>query len=136
MRGDDEFFESVRAVLNREVAQTTVTTTAATGSVLLEGPELALEDLARIALENRCFTMVSGAAGQSFAPSPLSVETALRRASRPATLVPLLIALALVQAARGQIMVPALSLLWFAFEITRNGQGASGGGAGPGRPLH
>ena len=39
-------------------------------------------------------------------------------------------ALALVQAARGQIMVPALSLLWFAFEITRNGQGASGGGAG------
>lgn len=122
MRGDTEYFTELREALSDLPSTGVVTITPATGSVLFEDTSLGTASLRRIAREHGWFEMLPemGSPGPREAavqPAPLPGVLDSRELRVPLILI--LLALALVQAARGQLMVPALGLLWFAYELSR-----------------
>jgi hypothetical protein len=106
-RGDDVWFADTRRALAGFPGVLRVAANSDTGSFLIRGKDLALRRIPEIA-EDRGWFMLSDS----------------HRHRKPASdalagLAPVFFGLAVLQAARGQIMVPALSLLWYALEIIR-----------------
>ncbi|MGD9387090.1 MAG: hypothetical protein PVI87_02585 [Gammaproteobacteria bacterium] len=104
MRGDTEWFEAVRREMAAYPGITRVKANPAGASLLVEGHDLAVRRIGSLAESQGWFRL-----------EPETPPTAGGR-GRDA-LVPVLVLLALVQAARGQIMVPALALLWYAARL-------------------
>jgi len=106
-KGDDEWFGETRRAIAGFPGIARVSANPATGSFLVRGKDLALRRIPEIAEKRGWFSMTlpgrSGVAGTD----------AL------ASLAPVFLGLAVIQAVRGQIMVPALSLAWYALEIVR-----------------
>lgn len=112
MRGETEFFTRLRSDLLRELAGSRVTANALTGSVLVEGTGLNLGDLERVGRDRGWFDLSVSAGAEAAAIKALTGEAA-RRALMAAFLI-----LAVLQIARGQVLVPATSLLWYAFDMS------------------
>jgi hypothetical protein len=104
MRGDAEWFEGVRRGLAAYPGITRVKANPAGASLLVEGHDLAVRRIGSVAESQGWFRLE---------PEAPPVE----RGRRLDALVPVLVLLALVQAMRGQIMVPALNLLWYAARL-------------------
>jgi hypothetical protein len=123
MRGDGAYFEGLEEALARMDGAGAVSVRTRTGSVLLEDFAAGLPALRRTAREERWFELVEEPArAKRRSPGPSAVEALtqdLDLATLRPSLVLILLALAALQAARGQVMVPALTLLWFAFELSR-----------------
>lgn len=105
-KGDDEWFGETRRAIAGFPGIVRVIGNPATGSFLLRGKDLALRRIPEVAEERGWFAVASpgsrGPAGNALA-----------------SLAPIFLGLAVIQAARGQIMVPAISLAWYALEIVR-----------------
>jgi hypothetical protein len=124
MRGDDPYFHRLREALLEQAPGAEVSVSPRTASILVEDAELRPRDLARLAREHGWFTLVGKpAAGRDRPPLSSGITDVLDASRATPSLVAILVALAILQVARGQVMVPALSLLWFAFELVRR-QGA------------
>ncbi|NGP51951.1 hypothetical protein [Thioalkalivibrio sp. XN8] len=105
MRGDAEWFEAVRAGIAAYPGISRVSASPAGASLLVEGHDLAVRRIGSLAETQGWFRL-----------EPPAPEPARARRGTDA-LVPVLVLLALVQAVRGQIMVPALTLLWYAARL-------------------
>jgi len=112
MRGETDFFARLESDLARELAGSRVAANALTGSVLIEGEHTRLGDLERVGRERGWFDLSVAAGTGEAAMSALSGE-AVRR-----SLVTVFLLLAVMQIARGQVLVPATSLLWYAFDMS------------------
>ncbi|MGB5622498.1 MAG: hypothetical protein WBN65_08395 [Gammaproteobacteria bacterium] len=124
MRGDDPYFHSLREALLEQAPGAEVSVSPGTASLLVEDTGLRPRDLARLAREHGWFTLIRKPGTRPDRPTSSARLTDLLDASRATpSLVAILVALAILQVARGQVMVPALSLLWIAFELVRR-QGA------------
>jgi hypothetical protein len=125
MRGDDPYFHRLREALLEQAPGAAVSVSPRTAGVLIEDTELRPRDLARLAREHGWFTMVSKHGADRQRPPPLAagLTDLLGASGATQSLAAILVALAILQVARGQVMVPALTLLWFAFELVRR-QGA------------
>ena len=123
MRGDAVFFSELEEALATHSGLGNVTVSPATASVLFEDIELGDRSFERLARAQGWFEVrapkrqrtARQASHQAVAPGMM----AAMREMRP-SLALILVALALVQAARGQLMVPALSLLWFAYVLIQD----------------
>ena len=111
MRGEADFFARLKSDLLCEFTDSRVTVNALTGSVLVEGKATNLGELERLGQERGWFelSVAECAADESTVPT----GEAARRAMMAAFLV-----LAVLQIARGQVLVPATSLLWYAFDMS------------------
>jgi hypothetical protein len=130
MRGDDAYFERLGDALSRIQGAGVVSARARTGSVLLEDFSAGLPALARAAREAHWFELIAEqtpperqSRGQGMG-TLTAVTQDLDMATLRTSLVLILLALAGLQVARGQVMVPALTLLWFAFELSRRAPAA------------
>ena len=106
-RGDGPWFATTRKSLAAFPGVSRVTANPDTGTFLVRGKDLALRRIPEIAEDRGWFALAGPAAPRLPAGDAL------------AGLAPVFFGLAVLQAARGQIMVPALSLLWYALEIVR-----------------
>lgn len=106
-RGDEAWFADTRKALAGFPGVLRVTANPGTGSFLIRGKDLALRRIPEIAEDRGWFTLAEPQRHEKPASDAL------------AGLAPVFFGLAVLQAARGQIMVPALSLLWYALEIIR-----------------
>lgn len=128
MRGDTVYFRELEEAIATHPGLGSVTVSPTTASVLFEDLELGDRNFARLAREQGWFEVrapahrPTGRAARRDVIDP-GVKAAMRE-MRP-SLALILVALALLQAARGQLMVPALSLLWFAYVLVQDGQGGS-----------
>lgn len=123
MRGDDEYFLRLRNELSGLDAAGPVSVTPRTGSVLFEDTTLRPEALARVARQRGWFVMTQRRRGALAMPLlPQTLAGLFRGSSATPSLVAILVALAILQTARGQFMVPAFSFLMFAFELVRKEQ--------------
>jgi len=120
MRDDAGYFERVRAALQNECQ--TVRVDSRTGSILLVGMRSPLADILDRAETNDLFGTPraadrNGAEGE-LVPFVDRAMTGLFRGPRhwPAEMAALMLLLAVIQVARGNIMAPAVSLLWYASE--------------------
>jgi hypothetical protein len=121
MRGDDDYFRTVeRALAGRFGA---ATANSATASVLLTG-RISCLDVRRLGIEQTLFDLTLPVAT---AAAEAPVTTATGAAVAPTADVAqaaagILVLFALLQAARGNILAPAVTLLWYALEALRWGQ--------------
>jgi hypothetical protein len=106
-RGDDAWFEDVRRDLASFPGILRVQANPVTGSLLVRGRDLALRQIPEVAGDRGWFAV----------DAPRARRGEARQALRG--LATVFMMLAVIQAARGQIMVPALSLAWYAMEILR-----------------
>lgn len=120
MRDDAGYFERVREALEGECE--TVRIDPRTGSVLLVGMRSPLRDILGSAEADDLFvtsraTQRAGREGE-LVPFVDRAMTGLFRGPRhwPAEMAALMLLLAVIQIARGNIMAPAVSLLWYASE--------------------
>lgn len=104
MRGDTGWFEGVRDGIAAYPGITRVTANPASASLLVEGHDLAVRRIGSLAESQGWFRLEAEA-------EPVAGRGGFE------VLVPALVLLALVQAVRGQIMVPALTLLWYAARL-------------------
>jgi hypothetical protein len=125
MRGDNAYFERLEDALARIEGAGAVSVRARTGSVLLEDFSTGLPAFTRAAREAGWFELIAesapperGTRDRGVGPLDVLTQDLDLAALRP-SLVLILLALAALQVARGQVMVPALTLLWFAFELSR-----------------
>ena len=109
MRGNEAWFDALCADLVRRPEFSMVSANPRTGTILLRGRDLETDGLSRLARKAGWFELLT----DDGAP-----ET--QAAGRP--LAGLMLVLALVQALRGQVMVPALGFLWYAMELMRWGR--------------
>jgi hypothetical protein len=125
MRGDRDYFSEMRDALSAVSGIGVVTVAPETASILLEDVTLGDDALEHMARELGWFTIRSSPGRARRVPAAHAAQTG--RASgivgelRP-SLVLILLGLAIVQAARGHLMVPALSLLWFAYVLVQDEQ--------------
>lgn len=112
MRGEADFFARLRADLLQEITESRVRVNALTGSVLVEGHATSLGELERIGRERGWFDL-SVAEDREWAAPTAATGEATRRA-----LMTVFLLLAVLQIARGQVLVPATSLLWYAFDMS------------------
>ena len=125
MRGDHDFFSELEEAFAAHPALGAVTLSPATASILFEDIELGDRSFERLARKEEWFE-VQWARPQRTDPGstpnrPGANAMAALSEMRPSLAI-ILVALALVQAARGQLMVPALSLLWFAYVLIQDQQ--------------
>jgi hypothetical protein len=113
MRGDAAFFEQLRADIGARLTDVLVRVNARSASVLVTGPESSVARIEALAREQAWFDVVDGYGGL-YGSMPASMPG--DAGHRPA-LIALLLALAAVQILRGQIMVPAATLLWYAYAV-------------------
>ena len=122
MRGDTGYFDQLSQAMAALEGIGSVTVRPATGSILLEDMRWNLSTLAQLAYERGWFLLDSlplqRMARTADGPADWLPNDRSLAALRP-SLVIVLLALAAVQAARGQVMVPAIGLLWFAFALAR-----------------
>ena len=119
MRGDANFFERLRQELAEQAPGTRVRFNAATGSVLMTGGGVSsLEDLQRFGRERGWFELSLDESGEGapHAATVLRANFSSEEARRYLTFA--FLALAILQVARGQVLVPATSLLWYAFDMS------------------
>lgn len=106
MRGNQAWFDALCADLVRRPEFSVVSANARTGTILLRGRDLEPAGLAGLARTAGWFELLTD-----------EVESATKATGRP--LAAIMLMLAVVQALRGQVMVPALGFLWYAMELTR-----------------
>ncbi len=106
MRGNDAWFRAICADLVRRPEFSVVSGNERTGTLLLKGRDLEPAGLAELAREEGWFD--------------LRDERRRDATSSPAPrLAGFMLVLAVVQAMRGQLMVPAVGFLWYAIELMR-----------------
>ena len=109
MRGNEAWFDALCADLVRRPEFSLVSANARTGTILLRGRDLEPDGLSRLARTAGWFELPTDeAAPETPAAAP--------------PLAGIMLMLALVQALRGQVMVPALGFLWYAMELTHWGR--------------
>ena len=106
MRGNQVWFDALCADLVRRPEFSVVSANARTGTILLRGRDLEPDGLSHLARTAGWFELLTD-----------EVERDTEATGRP--LAAIMLMLALVQALRGQIRVPALGFLWYAMELTR-----------------
>lgn len=136
-RGDAHYFSRVREALIGLPGTGVVTVAPRTGGVLLEDTTLAPDALEALGLERGLFRLTLRPAATT-AAAPLEVADWLEdwvTGSPRAKLVLAsgLVGLALMQVARGQVLGPAVNLLWSAYELSRHSLSISGRTAGQAR---
>lgn len=107
MRGHDAWFQETTAAIARRPEVSAVSANARTGTILMIGRDLEPASLAELARSAGWFEL----------EAPADPRTGAAPSARG--LAGLMLVLAAVQALRGQVMVPALSLAWFAVELLR-----------------
>ena len=135
-RNDESFFEDLAKRLEQTASIDSVRCDALTGSVLIRH-EMSLDEL-RATLEQDPFLSIAEAPPRAarYGLSAISgtidqADSALRRLTSGGTdlkalLFVVFIAMTIRQVMRGQIMVPAVSLLWYAFELVLHSRGNDG----------
>jgi hypothetical protein len=106
-KGDDDWFADTRRAINQFPGIVRVIGNSATGSFLIRGKDLAVRQIPEVGEERGWFAVRDPARSGGAAADAL------------ASLAPVFLGLAVIQAVRGQIMVPAISLAWYALEIVR-----------------
>lgn len=118
MRGDRDFFERLRHELGEQTPGTEVRINATTGTVLMTGAVSSLEDLRHFGRERGWFDLsVDGSASRERHAATV-LRTRISGEHARHYLITALLALAILQVARGQVLVPAASLLWYAFDMS------------------
>ncbi len=130
-RGQAAYFEAVRSRLGQEPWVRGVQVNARTGSVLLHlQPPMDWPALWARAAQLGLFAVVAPPAGTPTPAQPRLPFAPLVRLGRLAepgttggmTLALALLAGALIQAGRGQVAGPAVSLAWYALQLLRSGR--------------
>ena len=110
MRGDTVWFEALGRTLAAALPDCAVAVNAATGSVLMTGRVPEPDTLRRLGQSTESFDLCRPRATGDSGQRDVSLSAAdLRRLSTIVFLI-----LAAVQVARGKVMVPAASFLWYA----------------------
>lgn len=117
MQGDSVYFQIAGEVLHGAPGVRTVDTNHRTASILITGPAASLPRLRKIGVDHELFQLADRSGAQAGGRGPGAGITG-RRAVQGRIAI-LLLALAFVQTLRGQIMVPALALIWNALELIR-----------------
>ena len=118
MRGDTDFFDRLRGALAGQYPDSAVSVSAVTGSVLMAGVPASLDDLREFGREHGWYELAAGEdQGSAINGDPVGLSGISRDDARRYMILAFL-ALAVMQVARGQILVPATSLLWYAFDMT------------------
>jgi hypothetical protein len=129
MRGDREYFNEMKDALSAVSGIGIVTVAPETASILLEDVTLGDDALEQMARELGWFRIRPTPGRARHAPAARAALTGrgsgIVGEMRP-SLVLILLGLAIVQAARGHLMVPALSLLWFAYVLVQDEQRVPG----------
>lgn len=142
-RGEDQFFAAVADTLGNCPAVESATVNPLTGSVLVIHP--GCEDFTAVCEQSELLDLVQLAPAGS-APQPLSVSASRGASSLNAglsrftegaldlrsALFILLIGLGIAQMVRGNVMVPAVSLFWWAMDLALHGHGPAEAGDGGG----
>lgn len=115
MQGDSVYFEIAGEILQKAPGVRTVETNHRTASILVTGSAASLPRLRKIGADHDLFHLSDGPGAGSRIPGRRS-EISARSAARERIAV-ILLALAFVQTLRGQIMIPALALIWNALEL-------------------
>jgi len=115
MRGDPVYFQMAGEILQGAPGVRTVQTNHRTASILVTGPAAALPRLRKIGSDHDLFH-VTDHAGSGTTEGGRRTRITARTAVQNRIAV-ILLALAFVQTLRGQIMVPALALIWNALEL-------------------
>jgi hypothetical protein len=120
MRDDAGYFERARAALEGECSEVRVD--ARTGSILLVGMRSPLTQILGRAAADDLFVLSGDSRRQGgqdeLVPFVDRAMAGLFRGPRhwPAEMAAVMLLLAIIQIARGNIMAPAVSLLWYASE--------------------
>lgn len=133
MRDDAGYFASVRDVLGADCGSVRVN--ARTASILLDGLHKPLPEIVRKAESAELFVLPFAGGSERGGDLVPVVDRAMQRLYRgprhwPAEMAALMLLLAVVQMLRGQIMAPAISLLWYASEAMHWGELEARGGRG------
>ena len=115
MRGDPVYFQMAAEILQGASGVRTVETNHRTASILVTGPAAALPRLRRIGSDHDLFHLTDHAGSGTRGGERRTRITARRDVQNRIAVI--LLALAFVQILRGQIMVPALALIWNALEL-------------------
>jgi hypothetical protein len=128
-RGDARYFASLKAQISALSGVERVQVSALAASILIEHDRSTLEGIMDVLRDKELFEVLSDASSavpavDSAHAGMLALDDALSRISRGTadlrTLVLLvLLGLAVRQLLRGQILAPAVSLLWYAYELVR-----------------
>lgn len=113
MRGDAGFFDRLRADFDAALPDHEIVVSVTTGSVLITGAECPFAEVGRIGRERGWFELGDVESGGRTGPPSASAPGYDARS----TTILLLLLLASVQILRGQVLVPATSLLWYAYAI-------------------
>lgn len=117
MRGDEEYFRAVETGLARQFGAVVADST--TGSVLLQGADVSSAAVGRFATEQGLFELPLDQ------PQPRT-ERVAASASQIEDWAPafalLFSVLAAIQFARGRVMAPAVTLLWYALDALERSQ--------------
>jgi hypothetical protein len=110
MRGDHEYFRVIEQALSSQFPDVAVN--SATGSLLVKGPGISRAALERAAAEHGLFELEQREP-MAVVASSRPVDVAIRW---PEVAAGALAALAVVQALRGRVLAPAVTLAWYAAE--------------------
>jgi hypothetical protein len=113
MRGDAGFFDRLRADFDAALPDHEILVSATTGSVLITGAECPFAEVERIGREHGWFELGDFDSGDR----PGTASAAAPGYDARSTTIFLLLLLASVQILRGQVLVPATSLLWYAYAV-------------------
>lgn len=127
-RGDGAFFARARDLLARQSGVAAVAVNPRTASVLIEhAPQIDPPALKRYAATHQVLRLVipepgSGTAAARAGQGLVALDTRLQDMSRggvdtESMILAALVIMGLVQLSRGEVLAPAATLLWYAFEI-------------------
>ncbi len=127
MRGDDEYFHRVEEGLNAIPAVKDLRANTLTGSVLIMHAGLEPQALQAHAQDAGLFQLNTSEPEFELlvdraVAGARRLDSQLRRFSQgsldlPSGLIVVLVAMGIVQLMRGQVMAPAASLLWYAYDL-------------------
>ncbi|MGB5539497.1 MAG: HMA2 domain-containing protein [Gammaproteobacteria bacterium] len=128
-RGDTGYFDRARSHLEQLDGVESLRVNPLTGSIIIEHDNLSIEALHESALRAGLFELRRDTAIPDRAAPPDPAMTSpgtsglfglMPSAGDTRNIVVLvLVVMALLQLSRGRVMVPAMSLLWYAFELSR-----------------
>ena len=113
MRRDRAYFDDLSQSLQATQGIRTVTASPVTGSVMVTGPAATPARLRKIGREQDLFSLVTTASDRAGGPPASDRKRTLDRMAM------MMVGLAFIQTLRGQVMVPALALIWYAMELIR-----------------
>jgi hypothetical protein len=122
MRNDFDYFQQATDTLGTVAGVTTVRTNPRTASILVLHDDLTMDALSKYAMDADLFELQT----ISVESDIISLETIQALSAQALTIggtfsksmfFYLLMGLAIRQAMKGQLMAPAISLFWYAFEI-------------------